>query len=78
MAKAPAVTEITPTYDNLVGMVQRDLAILGTHLNQPVSQINAPACVAHLERMMMIMQRLPGPEAFAPPPNGKGAEARAS
>ena len=79
MAKAPEAkpAEFTPTVDNLVGMVQRDLAILQSHLNQPVQTINAPACVAHLERMMMIMQRVPGPEAYAQQ-NGKSAEARAN
>lgn len=71
-------TSITLTNSDIIGATARGLQEALAHLNQPSENVHGPAVVAHLERLMTMMQRIPPPIQAANTANGAQAEKRAN
>ena len=74
-----ATPSLTVTSSDIVGAVQRGVAELQVYLNQPIHLIDGPMCVAHLERMMGFISRIPAvPPQDAANSNQPDAKRKAS
>lgn len=70
------MSDLAFTPSDIVGAIQRGLGELAAYLNAPVQEINASLCVAHMQRLTALMERIE-PLAQAPI-NPNAHEARAN
>lgn len=52
------MADLTLTPSDIVGAIQRGIGELAAYLNAPVQEIDPSICIAHMQRLTGLMERL--------------------